>query len=186
MHRPHELLLLLSETAADVAVRNCCKCCCQKLLQMYPKQPFCDRMFTCGEKWVCYSNTSSKTAWSETSNIIRRRSSNKNVLLWIEWDYRVIIYKECLKSCQTIESDMYCSMLNNVQAAINDHEKRSMEGRPDVFLSGLFQTIYKYYHILKAVPARVGSNGTSTLQHIDPSDYLFLHLELYFQGQILN
>ncbi|GBM30026.1 Histone-lysine N-methyltransferase SETMAR [Araneus ventricosus] len=102
---PHELI------AEDKRKR---KADCLALLRDQRKEKILDRIVTCDKKWVYYNNTSCKGGWSapgeSAGSVARRALTNKKVLLCIWWDCRGIIYKEYLKSRQTVNSAIYSNM----------------------------------------------------------------------------
>ncbi|GBN62560.1 Mariner Mos1 transposase [Araneus ventricosus] len=124
---PHKL------TAEDKRKR---KAACLALLRDQRKEKILYRIVTCDEKWVYNNNTSHKRGWSapgkSAGSIARQALTNKMALFCIWWDCRRIIYKEYLKSGQTISSAIYSNMLIKVRDAI--HEKRRNEFRRKVVL----------------------------------------------------
>ncbi|GBM06918.1 hypothetical protein AVEN_147855-1 [Araneus ventricosus] len=100
------------------------KAACLALLRDQRKEKILGRIMTCDEKCVYYNNTSHKGGLSapgeSAGSVARRALNNKKVLLCIWWDCRGIIYKDCLKSGQTINSAIYSNMLIKVLDAITE------------------------------------------------------------------
>lgn len=165
---------------------------CVNLLEYHRKGDFLNRIVTCDEKWVYYDNTSRKGGWSEPGvpvrTVTRRTMTYKKILLCVFWDSRGIIYKEYLKSGQTIDSESYSSMLHKVDAAIR--EKRSKEFRRKVVM---FHQDNARPHVSAWTNWNLYKLEWDLMPHppyspdMAPSDYyLFSHLQLHLSGEIFN
>ena len=165
---------------------------CRYLLDEHRKRPSLDRLVTCDEKWVYYDNTSKKGGWSEAGQpagtVARRTLTNKKVLLCIWWDCRGVIYKEYLRSGQTLDSGAYCAMLVKVANVIK--QKRDHELRRKTVL---YQQDNAKPHTSAITFSKLYDLKWDLMIHppyspdLAPSDYyLFSHLQLHLQGEIFK
>ena len=139
-----------------------------------------------------YNNTSRKSGWSASGesadSVAKRMLTNKKVLLRTWWDCRGIIYKECLKSGQAINSIIYSNMLIKVRDAIRGKLKN--EFRRKVVL---FHQDNARPHVSTVTGWTLYTLKWDLMQHppysldMAPSDYyLFSHLELHLHGTIFH
>ncbi|GBO19455.1 Histone-lysine N-methyltransferase SETMAR [Araneus ventricosus] len=156
------------------------------------KEKILDRIVTCDEKWVYYNNTSRKGGWlapgEPAGSVARRVLTNQKVFLCVCWDCRGIIYKEYLKSGQTVNSAIHSNMLIKVRDAIR--EKRRNEFRRKVVL---FHQYNARPHVSMMTGWTLYKLEWDLMQHppyspdMAPSDfYLFSHLQLHLDGEIFN
>ncbi|MEZ0498458.1 hypothetical protein [Sphingomonas sp. IW22] len=95
---------------------------CKELLHMHRKEDFFPRMVTADEKWVYYENLPRRRSWKKSDEepvtVAKRGLTHKKVLMCIFWDIRGILYKEFLKSGQTLTTEVYIQQLHKVNSVI--------------------------------------------------------------------
>ncbi|KAF2348156.1 Transposase type 1, partial [Trinorchestia longiramus] len=76
------------------------------------------------EKWIIYRNVQRKQSWSKRHEpplaIPKVDLHPKEVMLCVWWDWKGILYYELLPSNQSINSEKYCSQLDDLEAAIRE------------------------------------------------------------------
>lgn len=165
---------------------------CNQLIAQHKELQFFDRMITCDEKWIYYENTGRTGEWSGVgqapSSVAKRALTNKKILLCVWWDRAGVIYKEYLKSGQTMDSEVYCRMLMNVQDQLLKNRRRlvTMKGV-------LFHQDNARPHVSSETKNFLKELGWDLMAHppwspdIAPSDYyLFSNLQLHLKGAIFN
>ena len=78
---------------------------------------------TDNEKWILYSNVEWKRSWGKWNKpppiTPKANLHPKKVMLCIWWDWKGVHYYELLPENQTINSNKYCSQLDQLKAAID-------------------------------------------------------------------
>ena len=112
---PHKLS---EETLLD------CISACDCLLKHNENIPFLKQTVTDDEKWTLYNNVEWKRSWgkwNEPPQTIPKASLQpKKVMLYIWWDWKGVLYYELLLENQTVNSNKYCSQLDQLKAALDE------------------------------------------------------------------
>ena len=76
------------------------------------------------EKWIVYNNREQNRSWSkwkETPPTTQKAGLHpKKVMLCMWWDWKGVFYYEFLLENQTINSNKYCSPLDQLTAALEE------------------------------------------------------------------
>ena len=76
------------------------------------------------EKWILYNNVEWKRSWGKWNEppptTPKAGLHPKKVMLCIWWDWKGVLYYELLPENQTINSNKYCSQLDQLKAALNE------------------------------------------------------------------
>ena len=76
------------------------------------------------EKWIQYNNVEQKRLWGKRneppSTSPKAGLHPKKVMLCIWWDWKGVLYDELLPENQTINSNEYCSLLDQLKAALDE------------------------------------------------------------------
>ena len=94
------------------------------LLERIETDPFLKRIITGDEKWVVFDNVVRKRSRSKRDEPAQSRSKanihQKNVKLGVWWDFKGIVYFELLPRNQTINSNVYCRHLMELDKEIKE------------------------------------------------------------------
>ena len=75
------------------------------------------------EKWILYNNVEQKRSWGKWKEPPPTTPKSglhpKKVMLCIWWNWKGVLYYELLPENQTINSNKYCSQLDQLKAALN-------------------------------------------------------------------
>ena len=99
-------------------------CACNCLLKRHKNVLFLKQIVMGDEKWILYNNVKQKRSWGKrnepTPTTPKAGLHPKKVMLciWLEW--KGVLYDELLLENQTINSNKYCSQLDQVKAALNE------------------------------------------------------------------
>lgn len=95
---------------------------CDILLKRNRNEPFLKRLITGDEKWIVYNNIQRKRSWCKHGEPAPTTSHpdihQRKVMLSIWWDYKGIIYFEIQPKNVTINSNIYCEQLTNLNEAL--------------------------------------------------------------------
>lgn len=95
---------------------------CDFLLKRNQNEPFLKRLITGDEKWIVYNNIQRKRSWCKHNESAPTTSKadthQRKVMLSIWWDYKGIIYFEIQPRNVTINSNIYCQQLTNLNEAL--------------------------------------------------------------------
>jgi len=84
--------------------------------------PFLKRIVTGNEKWIIYNNVERKRSWSKRGGPALTTSKldlhPKKVMLCIWWHWKGIVYYELLPGNEIVNSDKYCSQLDQLKIEI--------------------------------------------------------------------
>jgi [histone H3]-lysine36 N-dimethyltransferase SETMAR len=162
---------------------------CNFLYSKYLQAPFLDRIVTGDEKWVLYKNVKRKRHWVNVGEYPSSQSKpnpySKKVLLSVWWDVNGIIFFSLLPSNQTINSEVYCRQMNNLEQTLR-------EKRPELVESNgiILQHDNARSHIAEMTKKKLREFGWEVLPHppyspdLAPSDYhLFRSLEHFLRGK---
>ena len=82
------------------------------------------------EKWILYNNVEWKRSWGERNElpptIPKPGLYPKKVMLCIRWDWKGVLYYELLPENQMINSNKYCSQLDQLKAALDEKHPESV------------------------------------------------------------
>ena len=102
---------------------------CDSLLKHNKNVPFLKQIVTGDEKWILYNNVEQKRSWgkqNEPPPTTRKASLHpKKVMLCVWWDWKGVLYCELLLENQTINSNKYCSQLDQLKEALNEKHLES-------------------------------------------------------------
>ena len=86
--------------------------------------PFLKQIVTGHEKWILYNNVERKRSWGKRNEppptAPKAGLHPKKVMLCILWDWKGVLYYELLLENQTINSNKYCSQLDQLKAALDE------------------------------------------------------------------
>ena len=76
------------------------------------------------EKWILYNNVEQKRLWGKRNEPLattpKASLHPKKVMLCIWWDWKGVLYYDLLPETQTINSNKYCSQLDQLKAALDE------------------------------------------------------------------
>ena len=87
---------------------------CDSLLKRNENVPFLKQIVTGDEKWILYNNVEWKRSWGK-----RNEPPPTTPKAGIWWNWKGALYYELLPENQTINSNKYCSQLDQLKAALN-------------------------------------------------------------------
>lgn len=158
--------------------------CAQVLLDRQNETPFlANRLITGDEKWISYKNPSRHGEWvdpgEQTSGTPKKDFRAKKAMLCVFWSARGIEYWELLES-QTVNSEVYCGQLDELNSRLNQHRRSQV-----VFLDDNARP-----HRSKLTNAKIRELGWDRVDHppyspdLAPSDFhLFRSLEHFLRGK---
>ncbi|GFY24934.1 histone-lysine N-methyltransferase SETMAR [Trichonephila clavipes] len=95
---------------------------CNLLLQRYNTELFFDTLITADKKWVLYDNPKRERQWLSPKEPPRRTAKPglhpKKALLCVWWGIRGIIHFEVLKPGETVNADLYCEQLDQLNQSL--------------------------------------------------------------------
>ena len=110
---------------------------------------FFKRIITGDKKLIIYNNVVQKVSWSKHDEPPQTTSKaelhQKKIMLPVWWDWKGVVFFDLLPRNQTINSDVYCRQLNNLNAAVKKNGQNSGAG------------------CNKGLSARISTNVTSRL-----------------------
>ena len=93
-------------------------------MKCYENVPFLKQIVVGDEKWTLYSNVEWKRSWGKLNEPPPTTSNAtlypKKMMLCIWWDWKGVLYYELLLENQTINSNKYCSQLDQLKAALDE------------------------------------------------------------------
>lgn len=158
---------------------------CLDALNKY-KEADMERIITCDEKWVRYTNKSRGRTWTlpgePPAKVPKTTLTANKVLLIVFWDVRGIIHHEYLKSGETLTAYKYSRILSKVNDIWKSRSVPSHIKRKGI----LFLQDNAKPHIAKLIKNKLKSLNWETINHppyspdCSPTDYhLFLSLQNY-------
>ena len=97
---------------------------CESLLKRNENVPFLKQIVTGHGKWLLYNNVEWKRSWGKRNapppTTPKASLHPKKVMLFIWWDWKGVLYYELLPENQTINSNKYCSQLDQPKAALDE------------------------------------------------------------------
>ena len=155
----------------------------------HDKEPYLKRLVTSDEKWILYENPDCHKQWlSDGQKAVptpKPGLNAKKALLCVWWDWKGIIYWEVLPYGQTVDSNVYCRQLDQLDAALH-RERPELVNRKGVIL--LHDNAKP--HTSRVTQQKIRELGYEVLPHppyspdIAPSDYhLFQSLYHFLKGK---
>ena len=95
---------------------------CDSLLKHNENVPFLKQIVMSDEKWALYNNVEWKRSWGkrhEPPPSTPKAGLHPKKVMCIWWDWKGILYYELLPQNQTINSNKYCSQLDQLKAALD-------------------------------------------------------------------
>ncbi|XP_018366071.1 PREDICTED: histone-lysine N-methyltransferase SETMAR-like [Trachymyrmex cornetzi] len=162
------------------------------LLKRNENDPFLERTITGDEKWIVYNNVQErKRSWGKRNETLTTPKDDlypKKVMLCIWWDWKGVVYYELLPHNQTLNSDKYCSQLDQLKAAIDEKRPELVNQKGVVFHQHNVRS-----HISLQSRQKLVQLGWDVLPHppyspdLAPSDYhLFRVLQKSLNGKSFN
>ena len=97
---------------------------CDSPLKYNENIPFLKQIVTGDEQRTLYNNVEWKKSWGKRNEppptTPKAGLHPKNVMLHIWWDRKGVLYYELLPENQTINSNSYCSQLDQLKAALDE------------------------------------------------------------------
>jgi histone-lysine N-methyltransferase SETMAR len=164
---------------------------CDSHYKRNENDPFFKRIVTGDKNWIVYNHVEQKRSWGRQGerplSTPKAELHQKKVMLCIWWDWKEILYYNLLPRNQTINSDVYCSQLNRLKAAI-DQERPELVNRKGV----VFHDDNARPHAVLATREKFMQLGWDVLPHppystdLASSDYhIFRSLQSPLKGRIL-
>ena len=92
------------------------------------------------EKWILYSNVERKRSWGKRNEPLPTRPKAslhpKKVMLCKWWDWKGVLYYELLPENQMINSNKYCSQLDQLKAALDKKHPKLVNRERIIFHQG--------------------------------------------------
>ena len=165
---------------------------CNSLLKLNENVPFLKRIVTGDEKWILYNNVELKTSWGKQNEAPPTTPKSdlhpKKVMLCIWWDWKGVLYYKLLPENQMINSNKYCSQLDQLKAALNEKRLELVNRKCVIFHYGNTRT-----HVPLMTRKKLLQLGWEVLIHppyspeIAPSDFhLFRSLQNSLNGNNFN
>ena len=88
--------------------------------------PFLKQIVMGSEKWLLYNHVEQKISWGKGNEPPPTTPKAggvhpKKVMLCIRWDWKGVLYYELLLENQTINSNKYCSQVDQLKAALDEN-----------------------------------------------------------------
>lgn len=110
---------------------------CDTNLKRNEAEPFLKRIITGDEKWIVYKNVKRKRSWCDLNEppktIAKADIHQKKVMLSIWWDYKGVIFFELLPRNQSINSEVYCRQLDDLNTALAEKRPELINRKGVVF-----------------------------------------------------
>lgn len=171
---PHELTEAQKRKRVNAA---------QSLLDRQRQAPFLDQLITGDEKWISFKNPDPQHEWrsseEKTSATPKKDFRHKKAMLCVFWSVRGVEYWELLEEGQTVNSNVYCRQLDQLNQRLRRRRSR------DVFLDDNAKP-----HRSRQTNAKIQELGWQRLDHppyspdLAPSDFhLFRSLQHFLKGK---
>ena len=116
-----------------------CTSSCNSLLKRNENVLFLKQIVTGNEKWVLYNNVEWKRSWdkrNEPPPTTPKASLHPKKVTCIRWDWKGVLYYELLPENQTINSNKYCSQLDQLKAALDKKRPELVNRKRMIFHQG--------------------------------------------------
>jgi histone-lysine N-methyltransferase SETMAR len=157
----------------------------QILLNRQRRTPFlANQLITGDEKWISFKNPDPQHEWrspgEKTDATPKKDFRHKKAMLCVFWSARGVEYWELLEQGQTVNSELYCRQLNQLNQRLNRRHRAQV-----VFLDDNAQP-----HRSHMTNAKITELGWDRVDHppyspdLAPSDFhLFRSLQHYLKGK---
>ena len=139
--------------------------------------PFSKQIVMGDEQWILYNNVGQKRSWGKRNEPPPTTPKSglhpKKVMLCIWWDWKGALYYELLPENKMINSNKYCSQLNQLKAAL-DKKRLELVNRKRI----IFHQDNARSHVSLMTRQKLLQLGWEVLIHppcspdIAPSDFL--------------
>ena len=89
------------------------------------------------EKWILYNNVEQKRSWGKRNKppptTLKAGLHPRKVTLYIWWDWKGVLCYELLPEKQTINSNKYCSQLDQLKAALDEKRPELVNRKRIIF-----------------------------------------------------
>lgn len=110
---------------------------CETLKKRNEIEPFLKRLITGDEKWVRYENVVRKRSWKKRGEPLQTTSkpglTENKVMLCVWWDWKGIVYYQLLPPGLTLNSELYCRQLMQLEQAIKKKRPELINRKGVVF-----------------------------------------------------
>ena len=165
---------------------------CSSHLSRQKREPIFDRIMTCDEKWIMYTNFKRKHHWLSPGDHLPQTSKGplfqKKLLLCVWWTCQGIIHYEFLKTGETINANKYCEQLVRVQENLLKKQPALVNRRQVLFLQDNARP-----HVAKITLAKITELNWEIMPHppyspdLSPTDFhLFLSLDNHMKNRAFN
>ena len=114
-----------------------CISACNFLLKRNENVPFLKQIVTGDGRWIVYNNVEQKRSRgkrNEQPPTTPKAGLHPNkVMLCIWWDWKGVLYYELLPENQTINSNKYCSQLDQLKAALDEKHPELVNRKRIIF-----------------------------------------------------
>ena len=114
-----------------------CTSACDSLLKHSENVPFLKQIVTVNEKWILCNNVEQKRWWGKRNEppptTPKAGLDPKKVMLCIWWDWMGVLYYELLPENQTINSNKYCSQLDQLKVALDEKHPELVNRKHIIF-----------------------------------------------------
>ncbi|MEZ0498462.1 hypothetical protein [Sphingomonas sp. IW22] len=146
-------------------------------------EPFFDRILTCDEKWLMYTNPKRRHHWLSPTDALPQVPKaglfSKKILLCVWWTCGGIIHHEYLKMKETINSNIYCDQLERVHEKLLEKQPAIVNRKKVLFLQDNARP-----HVARQTINKITQLGWEIMCHppyspdLSPTDFhLFFHLD---------
>ncbi|XP_012060168.1 PREDICTED: histone-lysine N-methyltransferase SETMAR-like [Atta cephalotes] len=165
---------------------------CDSLYKRNEKTPFLKQVVTGNEKWIIYNNVERKRSWGKRNEPLLTTPKTdlhpKKVMLCVWWDWKGILYYELLPNNEMINSEKYCSQLDELKTAIEQKRPEIANQKGVVFHQDNARP-----HVSLITRQKLLELGWDVLPHppyspdLAPSDFhLFRSLQNSLNGKSFN
>ena len=144
-----------------------CISACNSPLKRNKNIPFIKQIATEDEKWILYNNVERKRSWGKRNEppptTPKASLHPKKVMSCIWWDWKGILYHELLPENQTINSNKYCSQLDQLKAALDEKHLELVNRKHILFHQDSTRTACFFDDQAKTVTAWLGSSDSSAV-----------------------
>ena len=122
---------------------------------------------TSNEKWILYNNVELKRScskWNEPPSTTPKASLQpKKLTLCIWWDWKGVLYFVLLPENQMINSNKYCSQLDQLKATLDEKHPELVNRKCVIFHQDRAKLIFFFYDQAISVTAWLGNFKSSTI-----------------------
>ena len=109
-------------------------------LNVMKNVPFLKQIVTGSEKWILYNNVERKRPWGKRNEppptTPKAGLHPKKVMLCIWWDWKGVLFYELFPGNQMVNSNKYCSQLDQLKAALNEKHPELVSRKRIIFHQG--------------------------------------------------